>query len=100
MHKEIITAEKLSDGSTKTTRIVNTTPAGGDSQQSKIETNVNSTSSDIKDAKSEMYKWKCDGHHKNVKRMAPQDKTLDTLRSEEKAKNGQNNWAWWFWSRK
>ena len=94
VHKETVTTERLPDGSTKTTRIVNSTPAFNDSRESMTETTVTTRPS-----------------------TTPADSLEDTSRNrppiEEKPKiegnklepdkkgNGDpKNWAWWFWSRK
>jgi hypothetical protein len=90
VHKETITTEKLSDGSTKTTRIVNTTPAGGDAQQSRTETTVNTTPPTVSSAVEDKA-WKLP---------RDEDKSTKVEMDEKKGNDGQKSWAWWFWSRK
>ena len=93
VHKETVTTERLADGSTKTTKVVKTTPPAGDSQQSRTETTINTTP---------------------PVNTTMQEKSWNTPRSEEtqiemkkstnsdiiKGNNDQKSWAWWFWSRK
>lgn len=93
VHKETVTTERLVDGSMKTTRIVKTTPAGGDSQQSTTETTVNTTPS-VNTAVEEK-SWNCP----RLERKSQLDKDKSTSSEIGRSKD-QKSWAWWFWSRK
>jgi len=96
VYKETITKEKLADGSTKTTRVVDTTPAGGDSKQSRTETTV-TTTPPTRPPPSENA-W--------PEPLPPEKKPTYEERNEiperfsEKNNGDQRNWTWWFWSRK
>lgn len=91
IYKETITSEILSDGSLKTTRIVNTIPPGGDSQQSTTETTVNTTPPVV----SEKRTWKRSGNDEEKAKMK-----MERCADEKKGNEDQRSWAWWFWSRK
>lgn len=93
VHKETVTTERLADGSTKTTRVVQTTPVGGDSQQSNTETSVNTTPPT--NTAVEEKSW--DRPRIEEKSHIGTDKLTS---SEKSGDNDQNGRAWWFWSKK
>jgi hypothetical protein len=91
VHKETITTERLPDGSTKTTRIVDTTPTGGDTRQSRTETTVNTTPPPIASTV----------HEKPWPKPQIEDAPkFDTESSDRRETHDPKNWTWWFWSRK
>lgn len=89
IHKETITTEWMPDGSTKTTRIVNTTPAGSDAQQSRTETTVNTTPPAAPSIQ-----------EKPWPRPRIEEAPKFDTESVDKGNSDHKNWAWWFWSRK
>jgi len=93
VHKEIVTTERLADGSTKTTRVVQTKPSSGDSQQSNTETTVN-TAPPLNAPKEEKA-W----NPPRIEDMS-QIETDKSTSSNKSGNNDQKNWAWWFWSKK
>jgi hypothetical protein len=90
VHKETVTTERLADGSTKTTRVVISTPAGGDSQQSSTETTINTTPP---------VSTAVDWNRPRIEEKSQIEMNKSTG-SEKSGDNDQKRWAWWFWSRK
>ena len=90
VHKETVTTERLADGSTKTTRVVISTPASGDSQQSSTETTVNTTPP---------VNTAVDWNRPRIEEKSQIEMNKSTC-PEKSGYNDQKRWAWWFWSRK
>jgi len=89
VHKETVTTEKLPDGSTKTSRIVDTTPAGEESRESATERTLTAPAANT------LLRW--EESWSDVEKPKAVEKSSD---SEKKQENSPNNWTWWFWSRK
>jgi hypothetical protein len=112
IHKETVTTERLADGSSKMTKIVDITPAGGDTHQSKTETTITTTppteKSPFEETKSigtkdlstpsslqiEHSESRPEAEERtNVDRFVERDKGTETG-------NDQRDWTWWYWSKK
>jgi len=100
VYKETVTTEQLADGSTKTTRIVNTTPGDGD-QPTTTETTITTIPPSAT-------KEPLGLSQKRHPRPRMLEKPLAEERSQfeerkevsEKKDVDQRNWTWWFWSKK
>ena len=112
IHKETVTTECLADGSSKVTKIVDITPARGDTRQSKTETTITTTppteKNPFEDTKTmgtndtstpplpqiEHSESRPEVEEKtNVERSVERDKGTGTG-------NDQRDWTWWYWSKK
>lgn len=100
VHKETITTERLSDGSTKTTRIVDTTPADGNSR---TETTITRSpppppspqTSYPAPSETEDKPW---GRHRESN--GSSEELENGVEADKKETNNSKNSGWWFWSRK
>jgi hypothetical protein len=90
VHKETVTTERMPDGSTKTTRIIDTTPAGADARQSRTETTINTTPSTVPAIQEKPW----------PKPQIEEGPKFDPESADKKGHNDPKNWTWWFWSRK
>ena len=99
VHKETITTERLFDGSTKTTRIVDTTPADGNSRS---ETTITTTpprhppSTSLPDSFPSSHEVQPGNRHYAIKSSEEPEKVVEADKNEN---NNLKNSAWWFWSR-
>ena len=107
IHKETVTTERLSDGSSKMTRIVDVTPAGGDARQSKTETTITTTPAmepskliptQSFDASSKSLPAQSDSPRQLDERSTSRD-TSQLGKGTETGKD-QKDWTWWYWSKK
>ena len=103
VHKETITTERLADGSTKTTRIVDSTPADGNLR---TETTITTTPPPPVPgdpylppalAKVEDRPW--NRRHRGGAN-TPSETLEKDVESDKKENNNSKHSAWWFWSRK
>jgi hypothetical protein len=93
VHKETVTTDKLPDGTTRTTRIVDTTPPSGDPYQSRSERTV--TTSPVTDTTQQDLSWPESEKPKAVQRFIE-----STNKDDTRSNSTPSNPTWWFWSRK
>lgn len=100
VYKETVTTEQLPDGSTKTTRIVNTTPGEGD-KPTTTETTVTTIPPSATKEPLELSRKRYSRLRMPEKPHA-EEKSQFEERKEVPGKKDvdQRNWTWWFWSKK
>jgi hypothetical protein len=107
IHKETVTTERLSDGSSKMTRILQVIPTEGDARPSKTETTItttparessNSMPTHNLDATSKSLPAQSDLPHQVDEKSIPRD-TPELGKGNELGKD-QKDWTWWYWSKK
>lgn len=112
IHKETVTEERLPDGSSKTTRIVDFTPAeGGDTRQPKTETTITTTpptdtqtleepkpiASQVLSKSSPFQTAQSNSLHQGDEK-SNFEKTVE--RDKGELAKDQKDWTWWYWSKK
>lgn len=95
VHKETVTTERLADGTTKTTRIVDTTPLTNNSQQPRQEETVGASPADD---------WTCPKSIPVEESWDRQQTAVQKVESSapvpQEGGKKEGNWTWWFWSKK
>lgn len=113
IHKETVTTELLADGSSKTTKTVDITPAGGDTRQAKTETTItttpstetkpfddhpNSFSASVSSNPSSLQTEQLDSRPQ-IEEKPTFERSVERDKSNEAGKD-QTDWTWWYWSKK
>jgi hypothetical protein len=112
IHQETVTTERLADGSSKMTKIVDITPAGGDTRQSKTETTITTTPppekipfEDTKTMGTKDLSTPSSPQIEHSESRPEVEEKTNVGRSVERDKgtetgNDQRDWTWWYWSKK
>jgi len=100
VHKETVTTERLPDGSTKTTRIVDTTPADGNSRTETTITTTPSPSPHPQTSYPALSEEEDKAWSRSRRSIKASEESDNTTGSDKNGNNNSKNNAWWFWSRK